>query len=100
MIIPSHQNSGQNQNVRIDNEAFENVTKFKYLGTTLTNQNDNHDKIKNRLNSENACSHTVQNILSSRPVSKNLKFKIHKTVIFVNCAVWVRNLVSHFEEGT
>jgi len=34
-----HQNSGQTQNIRTDNESFENVVKYKYLGTTLTNQN-------------------------------------------------------------
>jgi hypothetical protein len=45
MIMTHHPNSGQNQNM-ITNESFENVEKFKYLGTTLTNQNDTHDKIK------------------------------------------------------
>jgi hypothetical protein len=29
MILPCHQNSGQNQNIRISNESFENVAKFK-----------------------------------------------------------------------
>jgi hypothetical protein len=52
-------NSGRNQNIRIDNESFENVEKFKYL-TTLTNQNDIHDEIKIRINSGNACYHSVQ----------------------------------------
>jgi hypothetical protein len=43
MIMSRYPNSWQNQNIRTANESFENVVKFKYLGTTLTNQNDNHD---------------------------------------------------------
>jgi hypothetical protein len=44
VIISRHLNSGQNQNIRKAKESFENVAKFKYLGTTLTNQNDIHDE--------------------------------------------------------
>jgi hypothetical protein len=76
-----HLNSGKNQNIRKANESFENVTKFKCLGTTLANQNDIHDEIKITLKSRNACYHSVQNLLSSRLISKNLKTKIHRTVI-------------------
>jgi hypothetical protein len=87
-----HPNSGQNQSIRIANESFENVAKFKYLGTTLTSQNDIHDEIKSRLNSENACYYSVQNILSSRLKSKDLKIKIYKTVILpvvlYGCEAW------------
>jgi hypothetical protein len=72
MIMSRHPNSGQNQNIRISNESFENVAKFKYLGTTLTNQNDIRDEIKSRLYSENTCSHSVQNLLSSRLIPKRL----------------------------
>jgi hypothetical protein len=53
MIMSRHPNSGQNQNIRIANESFEKVAKFKYLGTTLTNLNDIHNEIKSRLNSGN-----------------------------------------------
>jgi hypothetical protein len=63
MIMSRHPNSGQNQNIRTANESFENVAKLKQFGeTTLTN----HDEIKSRLNSGNACYHSVQNLLSSR----------------------------------
>jgi hypothetical protein len=66
MIMSRHQNSGQNYNIRIANESSENVAKFIYLGTTLTNRNDIRDEIKSRLNSRNACYSSVQNLLSSR----------------------------------
>jgi hypothetical protein len=59
MIMSRRQNSGQNQDIRIANESFENVATFKYLGTTLTNQNDIHDEIKSRLYSGNPCCHSV-----------------------------------------
>jgi hypothetical protein len=77
MILSRHPNSGQNQNIRITNESFENVAKFKYFGTTLTNQNDIHDEIKSRLNPGNGCYHSVQNLFSSHLIrKKKLKIKI------------------------
>jgi hypothetical protein len=92
MIISRHPNSEQNQKIRIGNESFENVAKFKYLGTTLTNQNDIHDEIKSRLNSGNVCYYSVKNLLSSRLISKNIKIKICKTVILpvvlYGCETW------------
>jgi hypothetical protein len=86
-----HPNSGQNQNIRIANESFEKVAKFKYLGMTLINK-DIYDEIKSRLNSGNACYCSVQNRLSSRLISKNLKIKIYKIVILpvvlCGCETW------------
>jgi hypothetical protein len=66
MIMSRYPNSGQNQNIRIANESFEKVSKFKYLGMTLTNQNDIHDEMKSRLNYGNACYHSAQNLFYSR----------------------------------
>ena len=75
------QNAGRNHSVRIDNSTFESVEDFKYLGTTLTNQNSIPEEIKSRLRSGNTCYHSVQNLLSSRLLSKNLKIKIYRTII-------------------
>jgi len=38
MVMSRDQNAGRSQNVRTDNNSFESVEEFKYLGTTLTNQ--------------------------------------------------------------
>ena len=51
------------------------------MGTTLTNQNSIQAEIKSRLKSGNACCHSVQNLLSSSLLSKNLKIKIYRTII-------------------
>jgi len=62
-------------------DEFERVEDFKYLGTTLTSQNAIQEEIKSRLRSGNACCHSVQNLLSSRLLSKNLKIKIYRSII-------------------
>jgi len=68
------------------------VEGFKYLGTTLTNQNSIAEEIKSRLMSGNARYHSVQNLLSSRLISKNLKIKIYRTIILpvvlYGCEAW------------
>jgi hypothetical protein len=66
MLLSHQQNVGQNQDIKIANRSFENVSQFKYLGTTVTNQYFIQEEIKRRLNSGNACYHSVQNLLSSR----------------------------------
>ena len=61
--------------------TFERVEEFKYLGTNLTNQNAIQEEIKSRLRSGNACYYSVQNLLPSRLLSRNLKIKIYRTII-------------------
>jgi hypothetical protein len=76
-MLPSrHQDVGQNRDIKIANTTFENVTQFKCLGTTVTNQNLIQEDIKRRLNSGNACYHSVQNLLSCRLLLKNVKIRI------------------------
>ena len=56
---------------QIDNSSFEGVEEFKYLRTTLTNQDYIQEEFKSRLKLGQ-----VQNILSSTLLSKNLKIKV------------------------
>jgi len=72
----------------IDNSTFERMVEFKYLETTLTNQNSIAEEIKSRLRLRNACYHSVQNLLSSRLLSKNLKIKIYGTIILPVVLYW------------
>ena len=50
-------------------------------GTTLTDQNSIQEEIKSRLKLGNAYYYSVQNRLSSRLLSENLKIKIYRTII-------------------
>jgi hypothetical protein len=73
MLLSHHQNAGQNCDVKIANRCFENVAQFRYLGTRATNQNLIQEEIKRILNLGNACCHSVQNLLSSGLLYKNVK---------------------------
>ena len=68
------------------------VEEFKYLGTTLTNQNSIQKEIKSRLKLGNVCYHSVKNLLSSSLLSKNLKIKIILPVVLYGCETWSRTL--------
>jgi hypothetical protein len=80
-LLSRHQNAGQNHDIKVGNKSYEDVAQFKYLGMTVTNQNLIHEEIKRRMNSVNACYHSVQNLLSSSMLSKNVNIRISKTII-------------------
>jgi len=68
------------------------VEEFKYLGTTVTDQNYIQEEIKSRLKSGNASCHLMLNLLSSSLLSRNLNTKIHRTIILsvvlYGCETW------------
>jgi hypothetical protein len=68
------------------------MEEFKYLGTTITNQNSIQEEIKSRLNSGNVCHYSVQNLMSSSLLSRYTKIKIYRTIIFpvvlYGCETW------------
>jgi hypothetical protein len=67
--------------MKIDNSSIERMEEIKCLGTTLTNRNSVQEEIKSRLKLGNAYYYSVQNLLSSNLLSKNIKIKIYRTII-------------------
>jgi len=64
MTVSRNQNAGRIHSMKNDNSSIERVEEFKYLGSTLTNQNSIQEEIKSRLKLGNACYYSVQNLLS------------------------------------
>ncbi|KAJ4444093.1 hypothetical protein ANN_05882 [Periplaneta americana] len=96
MIMSRDQNIVRNGTIKIGDLSFEEVEKFKYLGATVTNINDTREEIKRRRNMGNACYYSVEKLLSSSLLSKNLKVRIYKTVILpvvlYDCETWTLTL--------
>ena len=92
MVMYRDHIAGQNHNIKINNNSFARVEEFKYLGANLTNENSIQEEIKSTLNSGNACYYSVQDLLSSRLLSKNLKIKIYRNIILpvvlYGCETW------------
>jgi hypothetical protein len=74
--------------MKIRSRSFENVVQFKCMGMILTNQNMIQEDIKRKLNSGNACYHSVQNLLSPYLLSKIVKIRIIKAKILPVVQCW------------
>jgi len=92
MVMSRNQNAGWCHRIKIDNSSFEGLEKFTHLGKTLMNQNTIQEEIKIGLKTGNACYHSVQRLLSSSLLSKNIKIKTYRNlilpVVFYGCATW------------
>jgi hypothetical protein len=88
MSISRHQNAGKNQNMKTADRSFENVAKFKYLITTVTNQCLIQEEIKSSLNSGKTFIFSF--------TAKNAKLRIYKTIILpvvlYGCETWTLTL--------
>jgi len=98
MLMSRDQNARRSHSTKNDNSFFARVEEFKYLRTALINQNSIQEEIKSRMKSGNACYHSVQNLLSSSLLSKNLKIKIYRTIriflplVLYGCETWTLTL--------
>ena len=92
IVMSRDQKAGQSHDIKIDNSSFERVEEFRYLGTTVMNQNFIQEEIKSKLKPGNASYYLVQNLLPSSLLSKNLKSKLYGTIILpvvlYGCETW------------
>jgi predicted solute-binding protein len=89
-----HQNAGQNHDIKTANRALENVAELKYMRMRVTNQNLIQEEIKMRINSCNACYHSVQKLSSYFLLPRNVKIKILKKNSFA--CMGVKLTVRHY----
>ena len=92
MEIRRHRGMIANEHIRTDSNSYEKLKTFKFLSSLLMNQNFIHEKINCRLKTRNTCYYSIQALLYSQPLSKNLKIKIYKTIILPvvlhGCETW------------
>jgi hypothetical protein len=83
------------------NKLLGNVSEYRYLWMTVTNQNCTYEEIKSRLNLRNICYYSVQNILYSICYQKVQRLKLTTIVlsfILYRCETWAISL-SMFGNG-
>ena len=92
MEIGRHRGRIANEHFKIGSNSYEKVENFKYLGSFLINQNSIQEEINGRLTAGNSYYYSVQTLLSSRLLSKNLNIKVYKTikfpVVLYGCEAW------------
>jgi hypothetical protein len=91
MSLSHRQNAVENHDIKIADRYFENMAQFRYLGATVTDKNLIQEEIKRRLNEGNACYHSVQNLLSSQLLSKNIKLR--KFILLVHAPLITSTLI-------
>jgi hypothetical protein len=67
--------------MKVANKSLDYVATSKYLETILTDQNCINEEIESKLNTGNVCYYSVQSLLTSCQVFRDVKFKLHKTTI-------------------
>jgi hypothetical protein len=70
MVMSRDQNAGRSDNIKIDNRSFVRLEEFKYLGTTINNQNYMQEEMERRSKSGNDCYHSVESFVLQFAIKK------------------------------
>ena len=91
-----HRGMKANAHIEIGSNSYEKVETFKYLASLLTNENYIQEEIKCRLKVRNSYYYSVQTLLSSRLLSRNLKIKmIILYIIVINIIIIIIIIINH-----
>jgi hypothetical protein len=98
MVMARDGARNQNQNLVTGSAVFEKVPTFKYLGSLISEQNDNTLEIKERIAAGNRAYFSTIHLLKSKSLSRKHKKIIYKTVIrpvvMYGCETWVLTIRS------
>lgn len=82
MIATRDNNRWRNvDNIQIGTYSFQKESRFKYLGSVITENGTTTEEINERLKKGNKCYWGLLPLMKSRDLSKNCKKKIYRTVI-------------------
>ena len=82
MYTSTSKEEAQTENViKVRNHTFEKVNNFKYLGATITENNEILAEIKERITAGNKAYYSSHNMLKNKNISRKTKKNIYKTII-------------------
>jgi hypothetical protein len=82
MVVSRDRNAGRGQSVKTDSGPVERVEEFKYLGTTLIDRHSIQEEITKQIEVRECLLSFSAESFVFQFVSKKLKIKIHRTIIF------------------
>lgn len=78
--------------IKINDFEFEKADKFQHLGVTLTNRNDSHNEIAERITAANRAWFSMINIFKSKDHAWSTKEKLYMTcirpILTYACEAW------------
>ena len=91
MMLMSRRNVIQGT-INIGDLEVESVSSFKYLGSTITSDNEMNTELKERIGTGSRCAYAFNSIMKSRNISRRTKVRVYNTVIrptvLYGCETW------------
>ena len=78
--------------ITMDGDALKQVTKFKYLGSILTEEGKNKEYIIQQVRKAKVMFNNKKQLLCSNNVSLEIKKETYKKLYLKYCSLWIRNM--------